>query len=108
MSTLVLPISLGDWLLELGLFDNTELESPPVQSYVLARHASHEFENGVRIARLLQELGAADETLDTLKEISTPVAKLYNWNLLLPRLKQRTWKRLFTSGKSSRQRSCST
>ena len=84
---LVLPTSVGDWLLELGLFDHTELDSPPVDGYVLRREASQEFENGVRVARLLQELGAEDEELDTLKEVSTPVAKLYNWNLLLPKLR---------------------
>ena len=56
--------------------------------------ASEEFENGVRVGMLLQLLwsdGAAhpDEALDTLKELHTPVAKLHNWNALLPRLKAR-------------------
>ena len=89
MSSLVLPQSVGDWLLELGLFDHTELDAPPLESYVLGRQATHEFVNGTRIARLLQELGVNDAELDTLKETSTPVAKLYNWNLLLPKLRQR-------------------
>ena len=35
------------------------------------------------------KLGAVDAELDTLKETMTPVAKLYNWNLLLPKLRQR-------------------
>ena len=89
MSGLVLPATLGDWLLEIGVFDHSDLESPPVESYVLGRRATGEFENGVRIARLLQELGSVDEDLDTLKEVNTPVAKLYNWNLLLPKLRRR-------------------
>ena len=48
----------------------------------------------MRVGMLLQLLwsdGAAhpDEALDTLKELHTPVAKLHNWNALLPRLKAR-------------------
>lgn len=87
-SALVLPSSVGEWLLELGLFDHTELDAPPLDSYVLGRQATQEFVNGTRVARLLQELGVGDAQLDTLKETSTPVAKLYNWNLLLPKLRQ--------------------
>ena len=42
----------------------------------------------LRVARLLQMLSpTADADLDTLKEVNTPVAKLYNWNLLLPKLR---------------------
>ena len=89
MSNLSLPAPIGDWLLELGVVSDSELVSPPIDSYVLNKHASNEFENGVRVARLLQNLGASDGELDTLKENNAPVAKLYNWNLLLPKLRAR-------------------
>ena len=84
-----LPASLGEWLLEHGAIDQADLASPPFDFYVLNKQASNEFENGVRVARLLQNLGAGDGDLDTLKENNAPVAKLYNWNLLLPKLRQR-------------------
>ena len=89
MSNLSLPAPIGDWLLELGVVSDSELVSPPIDSYVLNKHTSNEFENGVRVARLLQNLGASDGELDTLKENNAPVAKLYNWNLLLPKLRAR-------------------
>lgn len=86
---LLLPIGLGDWLLEHGLFGASELATPPTDTYMLTKTASQEFENGMRIARLLQVLSAtADADLDMLKEVNTPVAKLYNWNVLLPKLRQ--------------------
>ena len=87
--SLRLPAAVGDWLLDLDLFNDSELAAPPVDSYVLNKAASNEFENGVRIARLLQQLGSGDGDLDTLKENHAPVAKLYNWNLLLPKLRDR-------------------
>ena len=87
---LALPAAIGDWLVELGVLQDGELAAPPTDTYVLNRAATQDFENGVRIARLLQELGASDDgELDTLKQNSAPVAKLYNWNLLLPKLRER-------------------
>ena len=62
---LVLPTSLGDWLLELGLFDHTELDSPPVDGYVLRREASQEFENGVRV--LLESEASRDRSQRELR-----------------------------------------
>ena len=50
------------------------------------RQATAYFENGVRVAQLLRVLNADVTGLDALKELHTPVARLYNWNLLLPLL----------------------
>ena len=45
------------------------------------------FANGVRVAQLLRILSPGGElSLDTLKELHTPVARLYNWNVLIPML----------------------
>ena len=85
--TMQLPAAVGDWLMETGIISQEELAAPPLDSYILNRPATLEFENGVRVARLLQALGS--ESYDTLKENNAPVAKLYNWNLLLPKLTQR-------------------
>ena len=86
---LVLPAPVGDWLIERGIFNDADLAAPPVDHYVLNKAVSNEFENGVRVARLLVQLGARAEELETLKENNAPVAKLYNWNFLLPRLRAR-------------------
>ncbi|KAL3919279.1 MAG: hypothetical protein SGPRY_005688, partial [Prymnesium sp.] len=76
------------WLLRTGLVDPSEVEAH--EPFVLKKSTALEFENGVRIARLLQWLSAeGSETLDTLKDVHTPVAKLYNWNLLLPVMRKR-------------------
>ena len=82
-----LTAAVGDWLLELGLFTEAELAAPPLDNYILNKQASNEFENGVRVAQLLDQLGAAGSA-EPLKENNAPVAKLYNWNLLLPRLRR--------------------
>ena len=82
-----LPASLGEWLLEHGAIEQADLASP-FDFYVLNKQASNEFENGVQW-RGCFKISARDGDLDTLKENNAPVAKLYNWNLLLPKLRQR-------------------
>lgn len=78
------------WLLRLGIVEESELDAPPGGPFLLKREAAQEFENGARVARLLQLLSVEGAgTLDTLKDMHTPVAKLYNWNLLLPILRKR-------------------
>ena len=81
----------ASWLTELGILEAKDLDSPPGDVPVtLSRSAAAEFENGVRVGQLLQVLSNEDDAgLDTLKELHTPVAKLYNWNVLLPVLTSR-------------------
>ena len=94
---MILTHAVADWLLSSGVISESDIDGPADAAegqIVLTREASEEFENGVRVGMLLQLLwsdGAAhpDEALDTLKELHTPVAKLHNWNALLPRLKAR-------------------
>jgi len=87
---IVLDGAVSGWLRRLGVLRNTEL-SPYGESVALSREAAHEFENGLRIGRLLQVLPGsnAGRKLAALKDLNTPVAKLYNWNLLLPELRER-------------------
>ena len=94
---MILTHAVADWLLSSGVISESDIDGPADAAegqIVLTGGASEEFENGVRVGMLLQLLwsdGAAhpDEALDTLKELHTPVAKLHNWNALLPRLKAR-------------------
>ncbi|KAL1525152.1 hypothetical protein AB1Y20_020023 [Prymnesium parvum] len=85
---LALPSQVGRWLVQMGLVHPSEVEA--MEPFLLKRPCAQEFENGVRVARLLQMLALdGSETLDTLKDVHTPVAKLYNWNLLLPVMRAR-------------------
>lgn len=86
---LVLDGVVAGWLRRLGVVRDSEL-SPYGESVALTRDASSEFETGIRIGRLLQVLpGTKPRKLATLKDLNTPVAKLFNWNLLLPELRDR-------------------
>lgn len=83
---LVLDGAVAGWLRRLGVVRQADM-SPYGESVALKREAAAEFENGVRVGRLLQLLGGRQ--ISNLKELNTPVAKLYNWNALLPELKAR-------------------
>jgi hypothetical protein len=86
---LVLNGVVAGWLRRLGVVRDSEL-SPYGDSIALTREAACEFETGIRVGRLLQVLpGAKLRKLATLKDLNTPVAKLFNWNLLLPELRDR-------------------
>ena len=90
---MILTHAVADWLLSSGVISESDIDGPADAAegqIVLTREASEEFENGVRVARLLHLLSdEVEETIDSLKELNTPVAKLYNWNVLLPRLRAR-------------------
>jgi len=88
--TIVLDGAIAGWLRRLGVLRDAEL-SPYGESVALSREAAAEFENGLRVGRLLQVLpgAGAGSKLNALKDLNTPVAKLYNWNQLLPSLRER-------------------
>ena len=88
----VLSPAVADWLVGLGVIADDDLEGPPDTDVPLTRAAAAGFENGSRVAQLLQllEVGAdPSQGLSTIKDVQTPVARLYNWNILLPLLHHR-------------------
>ena len=79
--------AVASWLKGLRLLYDDECEGPTGDSSLvtLSQSATAYFANGVRVALLLRALSHDGElSLDTIKELHTPVARLYNWNVLIP------------------------
>ena len=79
--------AVATWLKGLRLLYDDECEGPTDDSsqVTLSQSATAYFANGVRVALLLRALSHDGElSLDTIKELHTPVARLYNWNVLIP------------------------
>ena len=79
--------TVASWLKGLRLLYDDECEGPTGDSSLvtLSQSATAYFANGVRVALLLRALSHDGElSLDTIKELHTPVARLYNWNVLIP------------------------
>ena len=79
--------AVATWLKGLRLLYDDECEEATGDSsrVTLSQSATAYFANGVRVALLLRALSHdGDLSLDTIKELHTPVARLYNWNVLIP------------------------
>lgn len=85
------------WLASLKAIPSESKRLPEGQ-YELSKQTTQLFENGVLFAKLIKYLSKVYASfeksaevpfpnLDTLKEISTPSAKLYNWNIIVECLK---------------------
>ena len=92
-----ISIETGKWLQSQRVLPRKELSVYPAPGYedkmfMVNKNTWNKFQNGYAIAALLKKYesknrgtsASQNDVMDTLKEAITPVAKLFNWNVVAP------------------------